>query len=189
MPSAAKAFALVSALVITALAAPAVLAATPRGVSELVPGRRVRLTAADTRVGPRAGRLISVSPDSLVIAADSTGGISAIARSEITGIEISRGRTHRVGRDTGIGFLIGAGSGALLGAISTDPNDFIFNKPADGAVLGAIFLGPIGALVGLIVGVSHLDAERWRPLDQVGVDIVLPDSRSETLRVALAVRF
>ena len=65
--------------------------------------------------------------------------------------EISSIRTKRAaGSNIGYGILLGGIGGAITGALMTDPNDFIFNTPVEGAGVGILVGIPSGAVLGLL---------------------------------------
>ena len=113
----------------------------------------VRIDALSLQAGARARILgptadskyelitvASASPDSLRYSLDPSLATKSLAWQQISKMDASMGRHRNVGRGAGIGFLVGAIGGAILGAAS---------EPGQGQ--GG---GPIAVLVGLTGGVS-----------------------------------
>src|SRR5882757_5415248 len=83
----------------------------PPGLS----GSRVRLLAAP--LGPRklTGTLVGMQGDSVLFAADHQSARTLIPTASLAGIEVSRGMHSHVWRGAGIGFLVGALAGGVVG--------------------------------------------------------------------------
>jgi len=149
--------------------------------TRLVPGARVRVAAPPGVPQRSTARIVAVSADTLILA--DLGGVprQSVPLVSIASLEVSRGRTAL--RDAGIGFLAGAAIGAVIGAASSRPEDFL--GQGAGAVLGATLFGATGVVVGVIVGSSH---ERWQRVNpsQIGMDMAAP--REAGFAVSLSVR-
>jgi hypothetical protein len=93
------------------------------------------------------GELITVKKDSLLLF---TGVDVSVDISEIKVIKIVK--KSRVLQGIGLGLLIGAGTGALLGFMEGDRPSQFFHKAEERALVGGIYLGAIGLLVGGTLG-------------------------------------
>lgn len=131
----------------------------------LTPGMRVRVTHPGE--GRRVGTIVALAPDTLSVRwAGNAADTARLPFDQVTRLEVSRGRQRdsRLAR-TGIGFLIGTGSGLLLGiaaAKSADcgANDYLGCSAAGGAA--AMFFGLVGGGVGAAVGAATAGShERW----------------------------
>jgi hypothetical protein len=135
-------------------------------------GSRVRvLTPA---FGKEEGTAVSVTRDSLILRAADNSEYQPIPVTQITKLDVSTGTYSRKGMFAGIGFLIGAGAGAIVGAASypkptcdtrvqTCFNNFVGPGSRKGsAVLGGVLLGLVGAAVGAFVGATPIDT--WAPV-------------------------
>jgi hypothetical protein len=147
-------------------------------------GTRVRLAVAGRDA--EYGRLVALTPDSVRIA-DSTGAERSYARGELSRLDLSIGRRHRVGRAIVRGALVGTGIGLVLGAIASGENSG-YGSPCEGA--GCVALGGAGgAMWGVMIGalVGGLSgSEAWQPL---GGTPVRPRIDAASGRVGLAIRF
>jgi hypothetical protein len=167
--------ALVSTVLLVSTAAPAVAQNA---------GARVRLAIAGGDA--EYGRLVALTPDSVRIA-DSAGVERSYARGELTRLELSLGRRHRVGRAIGRGALVGTGLGLLFGLIASGENSG-YGSPCDGAScipLGAAGGAMWGVMIGAIVG-GLSGSEAWQPL---GGAALRPRIDAASGRVGLAIRF
>jgi hypothetical protein len=126
----------------------------------LEPGVRVRVSTAPrtSRANWTVGTVIAVTGDRLAIRTQQHSGSTIdIARSSVTQLEVSRGQHSRALTGLGLGFLIGAGVGAVIGVGGEDL------APTDGKLIGAGLGAVGGALVGLVVG-SSSTSERWQKI-------------------------
>ena len=137
-------------------------------------GERIRLTSK-TATGHSTikGRVIAIQNDSLVVQPKSDHS-RAVAISDISRLEFSNGTKTDGKRGMGWGFLGGAATGAIVGALIFEkgtspeclPDDFLFctgpHKSQKGfnAPTGALFGGLLGMTVGGIYGRFH-HSERW----------------------------
>ncbi|MBI4531314.1 MAG: hypothetical protein HY709_07300 [Candidatus Latescibacteria bacterium] len=132
----------------------------------IAPGARVRLTVP-TVVGSRlSGTLVAWDVEKLVVQRGE-GDSVLIARTAVTRLEVSRGRRSRDKEGAGIGFLVGASAGVILGVIIEKKFSFGVwgmeeERPRSGGhprlVLGVV-VGTLGAVVGAVVG-SHKEKRR-----------------------------
>ncbi|MEJ7813164.1 MAG: hypothetical protein WKG32_22330 [Gemmatimonadaceae bacterium] len=143
------------------------LAAQARTLPSLEPGARVRVTAPSLSRGLRVGTVAGVRGDSLdlkVAGRDTTVTVSA---SELTRLEVSRGQRRQGRKGMGMGLLIGAAGGAVLGyASGDDESGFIAFSAGEKAVLSGVVFGVLGTVIGGLAGLSS-QTDRWvsLPLD------------------------
>ena len=173
------------ALLVSLLVVPQVIAGqggttTPR----VAPGTRVRVT--HPAEGTRVGTALAITDDLLFVRWRGESDTVGVPLAEVTQLDVSDGRnTHRTLKRTGIGIVAGAGLGAIIGAVSTDKSD-PFISQGELAGVGALLLGTLGGLMGLVSGV--LQSEPWHevPLDRSRVGIVAPPGgQGSKLGVAL----
>jgi hypothetical protein len=116
-------------------------------VKALQVGTSVRVSISSRTV---SGQLQSVTDNSLVI--DSGKGRATIPKQEVTRVATKK-QGHR-GRNTLIGFGSGAAIGAVAGAAYFTPcTGWCILQPtrAQGAGIGAVVLGVVGAVVGALI--------------------------------------
>lgn len=135
-------------------------------------GSRVRIAAPVFGGKKQIATVVSVTGDTLVLRQGASTNYRSIAKSDITGLEVSRGTYTRKGKGALWGLLIGAGAGAAVGYATYQKP-----KPCEGfSCIGVIF-GPssrsfntgmgasigglLGAAVGALVGMSARDS--WVP--------------------------
>ena len=136
-----------------------------------LPLARVHVVAPTAEV---TGELLDLTADSLVVRGPA--GESRLARRDLVRAEVQDGtRGHKLAGFT-MGTMIGAGGGALLGYASGDDacpaakqSQFfgcLYRFTArDKAAVGAIVLGAVGGVTGLIAGAQTM-TEHWIPLDK-----------------------
>ena len=156
------------------LLAPAAAAAQVPVV--LAPNTRIRYAVApDTpavvaNVVAQRGDTLWVRP---VHAADTLAlGMSRLAR-----LDVSHGKETHALHHAGVGFLIGAAAGGVLGyagGSDCSSSDWICFSRGETAVFSAALFGAVGAGVGSVVGWVN-PSERWEP-------VALPGSARFTLR-------
>jgi hypothetical protein len=135
-------------------------------------GSRVRvLTPA---FGEEEGTAVSVTRDLLVLRPTDDTAYQPIPLAQITKLDVSTGTYSRKGTLAGVGFLFGAGVGAILGAVSyPKPTcdsrvETCFNNLVgpgsrkSSAIVGGAILGLLGAAVGAFVGAQPSDT--WAPV-------------------------
>lgn len=154
----------------------------------VVPGDRVRVVQVQGGRVLLRGTLVRRNADSATIlseSAGSTGGTneSTVAISRGNRLERSAGQVASTARGVGMGLLVGAATGALLGAVTYRPPDctsaLICLDYGRGfsAMGGAIVLTPIGMVIGGIVGANHKH-EAWKRLAQFPFSVsVAPTAR------------
>ncbi|MEA2763908.1 MAG: hypothetical protein QOK07_312 [Gemmatimonadaceae bacterium] len=135
-------------------------------------GSRVRIAAPVFGGKKQVATVVSVTDDSLLLRQGASTAYLSVAKSDITGLEVSRGTHTRKGRGALLGLLIGAGTGAAIGAAT-----YKKPKPCEGfscfgdilgpssrgfnVGIGAAFGGLLGTAVGALVGMSARDS--WVP--------------------------
>ena len=111
--------------------------------------------------------------DTLVMKAQGMIRPVAIPLTSVKRLEVSRGRKSRILKGLGIGFLVGAGLGAYIGAAKEcngTGGDTMCGDRAANAVFAGSVLGLLGAVAGTIVGVAA-PGESWEevPLEKVSL--------------------
>ena len=135
-------------------------------------GSRVRIAAPVFGGKKQVATVVSVTGDSLVLRQGASTTYRSVAKSDITGLEVSRGTYTRKQKGALLGLLIGAATGAAVGYASYQKP-----KPCEGFAcigdifgpstrgfnvgLGASMGGLLGAAVGALVGMSARDS--WVP--------------------------
>jgi hypothetical protein len=138
-------------------------------------GSRVRIAAPvfGTKA-KQVGTVVSVAPDTVVLRLGATIPGRSLAISDITSLEVARGKHTRKAQGALWGTLIGAGVGGILGyALYKEPqcsNDAFFGcinftvgptSKGSNAMVSAVAGGLVGALVGTLVGGRATDI--WVP--------------------------
>jgi hypothetical protein len=146
------------------------------GVAEETPqlaaGSRVRVEAS-TEEGRLVGSLLALDDRNLNLQVEDEMGPRIFPREDVTALAVSGGR-HSRGRKALIVGGVCAAVGAIIGvATASEPDpDNMFDvswSKAQGVRGGALFLGSIGALIGLALP----PGERWEdvPLDTVRLSV------------------
>jgi hypothetical protein len=125
----------------------------------IAPGTRVRVTHPGE--GTRTGQVISLTPDTIEVRLDGRSEPAHLPLDQVARLEVSGGMQRPFLRRAGIGFLVGgavgaAGLASASGNCST--NEICFNA-GDAALVGGIFFGAIGGVLGLASGV--VPSEKW----------------------------
>jgi len=149
------------------------------------PGERIRVTDASGAGHRIVGSVVRSDADTVGIATDS-GRVVAIAGHSLSRYEVSRGMRSGFGRGLGLGALVGAVGGSLIGMAAAD-NDGFCNS-ACGLVGGAVLFGAAGAVVGGIVGASS-HYEKWEKVDRTGPGLVVRPGPAERVQVGLSLRW
>ncbi|HKP15702.1 MAG TPA: hypothetical protein VJT85_06545 [Gemmatimonadaceae bacterium] len=153
-------------------------------------GSRVRVTHPGE--GTRTGTVVALTADTLDVLLEGRSAAAHLPLEQVTRLDVSRGMEHHVLRRSGIGFLVGAGLGAVTGAIAesdcSTAKEFICLGAGGGALLGGIALGAVGGVVGLVAGLAP--SERWErvTVQPRRVSLVSP-SRSHGRGVGLKIAF
>ena len=153
------------------------------------PGSRVRLTAPSLGLSEAIGTVQEATDEALVVQFEFPARVGTVDRSEIAEMDVLIGRERRGLQGLGVGFLAGAGAGALIGLVSGDDDRqqwFSFTAEQKAGIFAGFF-GVIGGVVGMLT--HH---EVWSPALPGAVDLtVLPlvRERAPALHVGLALRF
>jgi len=150
------------------------------GLSQMSPGEAPRVVDAGSRVriaapvfggNKRVATVVSVTGDSLVLRQGFSTTYQSVAKSDITGLEVSRGTHTRKGKGALLGLLIGAGAGAALGYVSyKEPTCQGFecigeiwgpSSKGGNAAFGAAIGGILGTSVVALIGMRS--TESWAP--------------------------
>jgi hypothetical protein len=143
-------------------------------------GSRVRVVTP--AFGTQEGIAVSATTDSLIFRPADDTAHEPLPLAQITRLDLSTGTYSRKGMFAGIGFLMGAGVGAVAGAASypkptcdtrlqTCFNNLVGPRSRKGsAILGGALVGLLGAAVGAFVGAQPSDT--WAP-------VALPYSRRQ----------
>jgi hypothetical protein len=203
-------FALVAAVTAALTAGPRAARAQTASFDPPAVGARVRVS----RIGaaPLTGTVLRGASDSIVIGRPD-GQRESVAMKDVTGLEISRGRSRHVVVGTALGLVAGAAGGLLIkhngdrvtthefAFKSTDPNNLYLQAALGDASVaytdttkGRSMWIPIGAIAGTASGtlVGYLWKERWRPAAirrgdaRVGM---VPTSNPRRVALALSARF
>ncbi|HEY4670437.1 MAG TPA: hypothetical protein VIG78_00100 [Gemmatimonadaceae bacterium] len=127
----------------------------------LEPGTRVRVFTPSTGSGGLAGSVVALEHDTLTLWPEKRVETVAVALSELSRLELSKGMHTHALKGCGIGLLLGATGGAIAGHLSGDDQGWFGLTANEKAVTGAVVFGVAGALVGLTIG-SHFGAtEEW----------------------------
>jgi hypothetical protein len=132
-------------------------------------GTMVRVRS--TSLGPsfRKGTLLATTADSIWIAVPRSDALG-VPIQQITSMGVFRESHTNKATYTMVGLLVGALGGALLGAATYSPSKCdpsvtfcvdVFDRGAS-AAMGAVVLGAVGGLVGLMAGASP--KESWTPV-------------------------
>lgn len=176
-----------SAVVLGFLIGAAPLAAQDSSGLALNAGTRVRMTIAGVSK-PVIGSVVSVSEDSISFIRlsskrDLRDTSMTVARQAVGRIETSSGIHRRPFRGLAVGLATGVGTGALFGPLLfpvCHPEGFADcfaepTEPSQSAAAGAILLGLIGGVTGVIAGALH-QSDDWHrvSLDRVAQLRVMP---------------
>jgi hypothetical protein len=130
-------------------------------------GARVRVVSSRIGSDPATGRVVAATSDTLVFSRAAGDVQLSIPTETILKLQVAQGTHTRKAKGMLAGFLIGAGTGALLGAASYKkdncPELCIFpDSRGFDATIGGAFVGVVGSVVGLIVGAHAVDT--WVPV-------------------------
>ena len=131
-------------------------------------GSRIRVTVVDPGKGSTkrlTGTVVASGDTTLTVQTNKSKPPLVIPRANIAGLETSV-QPSRKGRGALIGLGVGAFMGAMMGFASGDDPDGLISFTAEAkAGMGAIVLGPLGAIIGALAA----PGERWEavPTDWV----------------------
>jgi len=163
-------------------------AAAQTTLADLAGGSRVRVSATSLGSSPLTARVVSASPDTLVVqtAEDGRRTTLRIPASQITRLDVSRGLGRgRKSQFAGIGFLVGAGIAQLISHESSGTSPGL-DEGDIGEFTDSVLLGGIGAAIGAYLGRAQEDWRRVQ-LGETQLSLRLPlTTRGAGLRAAIA---
>ena len=134
--------------------------------------------------------LYTFASDIIVLETGEIGAHTRIPLASVTRFELSRGKSRHAGRGALIGLGIGAGGGAIIGAIAEVSGErYCIDTCAAAGVLTAftaIGLAIPGLVIGTVAG-ALIKTDRWEevPLDRVRVSLApTRDGVSLGMRIA-----
>jgi hypothetical protein len=154
-----------TALLALSLGVPAVLTAQDTG---LVAGARVRVVRTSDSQTVTTGRLVRLAGDTITLRPDRSILDETVLLTAAHRLDVSIATHRRAGQGMVTGFLVGAGIGAVVGALSYQKPDcsdqFICLDfgPGYAAGVGAAFMGFLGLVIGGVSGANSWSDE-WRP--------------------------
>jgi len=130
-------------------------------------GARVRVVSSRIGSDPVAGSAVAATADTLVFRPSAESVDFSIPTETILKLQVAEGTHTRKAKGMLAGFLIGAGTGAILGAASYKKDAcaelcLFPDSRAFDATIGGAFVGIVGSVVGLIVGAHAVDT--WVPV-------------------------
>lgn len=145
----------------------ALLIAMPPAIAEsqMVPeGSRIRIAASRLGDKPVLATVVEIGADTVVIRPADRPVSTVVPRSEITSLQMSEGTRRPILKYALRGFLIGAGTGAVIGAVTYDDDTgywcmFACSR-ASNAALSGVLGGVVGMVAGGIVGATR-QSEKW----------------------------
>ena len=145
----------IAALVVGMLVLPQLVTA-----QTLVPGTRVRFSHPGE--GTRTGTFVALTSDTLEVALPGRAEPARLPLDQVTRLDVSHGMQRQPLRRAGIGFLVGGVVGAVGVAAAEsgcDESREICFGAGGGALIGGIFYGAVGGVLGLVAGV--IPSESW----------------------------
>jgi hypothetical protein len=167
-----------------------VLAASVSSAAEmrLTRGSRIRIEAPDQSPTPLVGSIMALTADSLVMRTSTDDRGLSLPLSSVKSFEFSRGRKRGGAKGAGVGFLVGAGGGGL--ALLIIGNTITYERiNMTELTVGALGLGAVGALLGLVVGSIGHGQESWKRVEPSRVRVVIAPDESGTTRLGVSVGF
>lgn len=152
-------------LLVAAVASAAAVAQEPAPVH---PGQRVRVRSTVAHAPVLTGAVESIGRDTMIVRHEDGAGVAtAIPLSSVAQLQVSQGRHSKWVTGLLIGAGVGAVAGAIIGAATYDEDDPFFSA-GENALAAALLFTPIGGLAGAIIGLQ-VKTERWEsvPLDRV----------------------
>ena len=148
------------------------------------PGARVRVTAPDLGINRQVATFDALESGVLIVTADST---MRCPLSDVTRLDVHKGRESHLWFGAGLGFVTGALVGATWGTSGgSDCGDL---DQLNCQLFGAAILAAPGALIGGLVGGFLWKTDRWEevPLDRLRVSFV--PQRNGRFALGLSMRF
>jgi len=157
----------------------------------IVPGSRIRITQLEAGKSRRhSGTVVTAAADTVVLRLDGLGATATYSLARISGLELSRERKGHVAVGVGVGFLAGAGTGALVGALACKDHGCLNGSDEMGALvvaLGAGIGGVVGMLVGGVIGAHKTDT--WEAVPSSRWHVSTTPTGAGRLAFALSVQF
>ena len=152
----------------------------------IVPGSRIRITELQAGKSVRhSGTVVAAGADTVVLRNPTGGATATFSLARISGLEVSRGSKGHVAAGVGLGFLAGAGIGALLGVVH--PASYTEDEIPVAAV-GAVIGAGAGMLLGGVVGAVH-KSDRWEAVPSSRWRVSTLPTGPDSFALALSVRF
>ncbi len=157
----------------------------------IVPGSRIRITELEAgKSKRRSGTVVTAGADTVVLRLDGGGATGTFSLARISGLEVSRGQKGHVAVGVGLGFLAGAGTGALVGALACKNQGCLSGSDDMGAVVTALSAG-IGGVVGMLVGggIGAHKTDMWEAVPSSPWHVSTLPTGPGRFAFALSVRF
>jgi hypothetical protein len=144
--------------------APGFVPLEAQSVPEPRRGTRVRVFAPSIDRRGLVGNLVALARDTLAILPSGRPDTVLVAFPDITRLEESVRQHSRTLEFAGIGLLVGAAGGAIMGlARGADDPTWWERSNSGEARINAVGFGIVGAIVGAVIGSNH-PTELWAPL-------------------------
>lgn len=132
------------------------------------PGDTTRVRSARRHAGWHEGIVVRADAESVVVARRGTRDTASYAVSSLRDWEVARGSKNQAL----VGFLVGLGTGATLGAIAVPAlySGIATSYGPEDVAIGAGVGGAIGGAVGALIGVL-VRTERWAPVVRPGAGV------------------
>ena len=130
-------------------------------------GARVRVVSSGIGSDPVTGTVVAATADTLVFRPAAENVQFSIPTQTMLKLQVAEVCHTRKAKGMLAGFVIGAGTGAILGAAAYKKDAcqelcLFPDSRAFDATIGGAFVGVVGSLVGLIVGAHAVDT--WVPV-------------------------
>lgn len=187
-----KRFSIASFVLVAAVLVADAASAVGQVIPSIGQGSRVRITAPSLGLNEAVGTVKEATDEALVVQFEFPRRVGTVDRSEIGKMDVSIQPQRKVLKSVGVGLLVGAGTGAIIGLASgDDQGTFLAFTAEEKALMGGAVLGLTGVVVGLIVGLVRRQ-DVWSPVlpGDVSLTVVpLVHERGAGLNVGLALRF
>ena len=158
----------------------------------IAPGSRIRITQLEAgKTTRRSGTVVTAAADTVVLKLDGLGAKATYSLATISELEVSRARTGHVAAGVGIGFLVGVGTGALVGALACkDEGSCLSGSDDMGGAVTAVSAG-IGAVVGMLVGagIGAHKTDTWEAVPSSGWQVSTLPTGAGRFAFALSLKF
>ena len=159
--------------------------------SAIVPGSRIRITELEAgKSRRRSGTVVTAAADTVVLRLDGLGATATFSLARMSGLEVSRGRKGHIAVGVGVGFLAGAGTGALVGALACKDDGCLNGSDEMGALVVALGAG-IGGVAGMLVGggIGAHRTDMWETVPSSGWHVSTLPTGPGRFAFALSVPF